>query len=597
MTRIYILSVALLFAAFTAACTQMEDLYSPASPGSELQINVALVSSQAWESRAERSMSGEAVEMIGEGNFMIFGTKGEWRTDTTAMQSPVTRGTPLTSASAISNIRINVYNTKTADWTTSATQTAEIVATNTSGGYTTSPSYNWLTDASAKTTLFAYSPVPTSANGLTDITPNKITYTVPTTVANQPDLCTAPPAMDIVNADGTQQVRTFALSHRLTAVGFSMLAWNLKISKITVSGVYVTGTLTMNTSGTPTWATSGSTGSRDVGVTGSSYQHTINSSYADITSSNGYLMMIPQTLTDDATVTITYVSTATGSTGGTLTAKLKDLGVTWEAGDKITYYIRLKTAPAVTSGDLTIANDLAGYTTSSPLTFLMDSRDNLTFTWNADWLKIHRGNPKTGDTSGGAVSGWSTGAGGPWSNIYFFATSANTSITADRTATVIVTGTRSGSKTFNVKQVKAPPYIYLTDNEADSPFLISVKSQESTSTMIWGPNGATGATDIYDGKGNTNKIMALSTASQYAAAQYCRNQGSVWNLPAREQLMMMWIYLPAIDGDIAYTSSKAYWSSTESYNNSFAWFVSFRDGSMYSGGKSNKSYVRCVREK
>lgn len=445
----------ILAALWSAACSRQEELYCPQNSGAELVVLAEMVSSSNWvTTRTEDPTRCDTSSESMDGEYLITANIQEWTSaaDTLPANTLVTRGAPISSATQINNLRVNIFNTKTANWSVSSPLTQAVEATNVSGGFTTSPSYNWPTDVSAKTSLFAYSPLPNASNGLTNVAPNQIIYIVPNVVSQQPDLCVAVPTMNVINNDGVQQVRTFVLSHQLTAIGFTMMGWQLKITKITVSDIIVAGTLTMNpTGGAHTWVNS-NIGSRDVGVTGSSYQHTINSNYTNITTSNGYLMMIPQTLSNAATVTILYESTDPAvSTGGKIMAKLKDLGLTWSAGDKITYNIRLKTAPAVTSNTLTIENSRAGYTTSQPLSFIVDSKDNLTFTWEeAPWLRIYRGSPKTGNVLGGFVSGWSTGVGGAGNNIYFFSTEDNASAFANRTATVTVSGTRSGIKKFSV---------------------------------------------------------------------------------------------------------------------------------------------------
>lgn len=466
---LYTVSTAILL-----SCSKLQEEF-PASSHC-LQVEVDLLSSPQWATRAVGNAIayGNSAE-IGEGDYIITAQKEDWnahsttQSGTSVADGPLTRGIPITSATAIAKLRINVFKTDADDWSEASTLTAALDATNKAGNYTVSPAYSWVASPSVKTSLFAYSPLPTVDNGLVDAPPTQIVYTVPDNVPQQPDLCVAKPTMNVINSDGIQQNRTFTLSHQLTAVGFAMLGWNAKITEITVSGIANKGTLTMNPTGEPTWTLdpAGTTGSYKVGVTQTSYQHSPTNSYANITTSDGYLMMIPQTLGNEAKVTITYESTGDGSTGGTLTANLNDLGITWEAGDKVTYNIRLKTAPAVTTGDMLLAGSIKGYTTISPMTLVMDRYDELTFTWDEPWLKIHKGDPKEGDVTGGMMSPWLPGKGGPWANVYFFATEDNASNAIDRIATVTVSGTRSGTKTFTVKQPRRKPnsnQIYKIDN-------------------------------------------------------------------------------------------------------------------------------------
>jgi hypothetical protein len=63
---------------------------------------------------------------------------------------------------------------------------------------------------------------------------------------------------------------------------------------------------------------------------------------------------------------------------------------------------------------------------------------------------------------------------------------------------------------------------------------------------------------------------------------------SQWFVPTKEQLQLAYETIPE------HFSSTFYWSSTE-YNNDFAWFLNFNEGSISRGKKTYKSYVRAFR--
>jgi hypothetical protein len=78
------------------------------------------------------------------------------------------------------------------------------------------------------------------------------------------------------------------------------------------------------------------------------------------------------------------------------------------------------------------------------------------------------------------------------------------------------------------------------------------------------------------------------------------NGHSDWRLPNIKELQSIvdyGTYSPAISTVFPNTQSNRYWSSTTgALDTSYAWYVYFDDGSVYSGGKTSGSYVRCVRQ-
>jgi hypothetical protein len=98
----------------------------------------------------------------------------------------------------------------------------------------------------------------------------------------------------------------------------------------------------------------------------------------------------------------------------------------------------------------------------------------------------------------------------------------------------------------------------------------------------------TGATSWANGVANTNAIIAANCGA--TAAQLCRNLGSDWYLPARDELQILYNNRAAIGG----FSPITYWSSTESSVN-YARALDFSNDSWNSVIKYSPNVVRCVR--
>lgn len=166
-----------------------------------------------------------------------------------------------------------------------------------------------------------------------------LTYTVPADVTKQIDLMTAQ-----ANATGatTSEVE-LKFSHALTAVqikcGKDMLAGT--ITEVSISGVYGSGTQVI---GSKTWDTthaSTTTYTIEPNVDLPSKEDSEDKYHAaegtPITGTetdNLTFMLIPQTLPEDATITITFTDSATG-TKRSLSGSIE--GQTWEAGKIVTY--------------------------------------------------------------------------------------------------------------------------------------------------------------------------------------------------------------------------------------------------------------------
>lgn len=108
--------------------------------------------------------------------------------------------------------------------------------------------------------------------------------------------------------------------------------------------------------------------------------------------------------------------------------------------------------------------------------------------------------------------------------------------------------------------------------------VVKIVSIDETSAE-WGYYGkTTGATSSVDGAANTDKIVSGSPA-----AKWCREKGSEWYLPARDELKEIYNKKAAINttissiGGTSLANNGYYWSSTE-YTSYIAYYLSFSNG-------------------
>lgn len=185
-------------------------------------------------------------------------------------------------------------------------------------------------------TFFAYAPYAAATNGITvtttAVTPGvpRLSYTVPATAGQQPDLMIAVPKRDI---HPTGHPVALQMKHALTAIGFTVQGQGT-IKGLSISGVYVAGSLPLD-GGTVNWTISGALLLSDfpAGLAGATF--TANPAVElNPLASDGYLMMIPQQLTGAAKVKITF------SDSSTMEVALNQAVSQWNAGEKIIYRIK-----------------------------------------------------------------------------------------------------------------------------------------------------------------------------------------------------------------------------------------------------------------
>ena len=186
-------------------------------------------------------------------------------------------------------------------------------------------------------TFFAYAPYAKTKNGIT-VTSSANTagipalrYTVPPIVQDQPDLMLAVPKENIHPTGHPVDLR---MRHALTAVGFMVYGYGT-VTAISVTGVHVGGDLLMDGSNIVWSIASGSVTALDftASILGNSFTAD-SETPQNLLADDGYLMMIPQTLTEEAKVNITI-------NGVTKALELHLATPQWQAGKKVIYSINL----------------------------------------------------------------------------------------------------------------------------------------------------------------------------------------------------------------------------------------------------------------
>lgn len=258
----------------------------------------------------------------------------------------LTRGTPLTNATQMTDIGVFCAYTGSLDWTTSSVLGKMFNKklnrnTSTNVWKYENGAVEWnANNANDRFTFFAYAPF---AKGIYNVSTNTtgngivvngsssttgiptLTYTVPTKCENQPDLMVAIPKKNFRPAPSGVPL---SMKHALASIGFGVRGSGQKITKIAVKGVSVRGTLSINGE-TILW-------SNLAPVTSTQYTAGVKSNLEAGTNlvgainADGYLMMIPQTLCLGAKLIVT------------VDGKEKEFdlsGKVWAAGKKYTYNI------------------------------------------------------------------------------------------------------------------------------------------------------------------------------------------------------------------------------------------------------------------
>ena len=255
-----------------------------------------------------------------------------------------TRGTPIYSESQMKDFGFFCSYTSIDNWDVSFLPNKmfnEKMVRNTTTGlweYALGNPVEWdQASAADKYTFFAYSPFESAINGIrvasaaTDPGIPVLTYQAPTDVTNQPDLMIAIAKKDI---HPTGHPVSLQMTHALTAIGFLLSGHGETVTGISITGISDVATLSIDGGISNLWDNHGAIISHDLTAAITDGAFTVDATPRNPLTADGYLMMIPQTLTSDAKVIITLEDN-----------QMRELDLStlpnWEAGKKVIYQINL----------------------------------------------------------------------------------------------------------------------------------------------------------------------------------------------------------------------------------------------------------------
>lgn len=289
----------------------------------------------------------------------------EWLVGT---EQSITRGTPVTLLEGSAGVIGYVYET----WQENAPAVDETPAIKGTlpwetlynkefkfdGDELTAASGNvrWNTLDQPNVRFYAYAPYDQTGETLSSKEQGgspQLKYTVNETPKNQNDLIVA----SWEGQSDYKQSIPLVFNHALTAVRFK-IGFDCTVTKLEVKGIYNSGTYTfgkeweVNTISSDANAQLTSNYTFTFGENGSGQPFSAN---AFLTDGDNTLMMIPQTLSAEAKVVLTYIE---GEKTKTITSTLKDK--VWQEGKMITYTIHKTSAPTTIYFDLAAGNVLIG---------------------------------------------------------------------------------------------------------------------------------------------------------------------------------------------------------------------------------------------
>lgn len=256
----------------------------------------------------------------------------------TSLSPDLTKGTPINSVTdaTFNSIGILGYHTSNS-FAATATPSSDFlanVALNKTGTNQWNFSKTYLWPQTGKISFFGYTPYASDANGIVvdpiqGATPY-LSYTVPTSAANQPDLMVAIPQMDLFKTMVPLQ-----FTHALACIGFDVSGEDTPIEYIGIKNVYTSGKLILSMANkAPQWQDL-------IGMSGDLYKIGLipdaeaRNPSTPVMATNGYLMMIPQDLSDDAAIVVKFQGIDPKE------IPLKKAGTSaWMAGQKYIYTLK-----------------------------------------------------------------------------------------------------------------------------------------------------------------------------------------------------------------------------------------------------------------
>ncbi len=350
-----------------------------------------------------------------------------------------TRGTPVDDVSELTDIGTFGYYTGQSGWTAASLPNRmfnrRLYRDGAAWRYDGDPVAWNGSAASDRFTFYAYAPYATADNGIVvqgDDTSGGIptlTYTVPTDVTKQPDLMVAVPRIDITKpASGFVSLD---MQHALTTIGFQVAGDGEQITGLTVSGVSMTGTLEMNGSDIE-WTNLDTPPSADFTASinfdaGQNYYTATPTMSTNLMKGDGYLMMIPQILGDDAVLVVSYAD------GTSIDINIDPHE--WLPGKRIIYELTIVQGGVIVvePSEITmpfIASRSRITVDCSNLQGNPNPSLPWTLTTSAPWLTLSLGSDGTNASQTLDDAGSHT--------VYVFSTANNTG--ADRTATITLNG-------------------------------------------------------------------------------------------------------------------------------------------------------------
>ena len=195
------------------------------------------------------------------------------------------------------------------------------------------------TSAADNYTFFAYAPYSSPENGIsieTSLTMiPRLRYKAPANVADQPDLMIAESRRDI---HPTGHPVDLKMKHMLTAVGFTLQGNGQVVTGLSLTGVITEGIVDIDAAGSNgTWEEVPNSPATIFNVPIAGGSCTADATEQDLMTGDGYLMMLPQTLSADAKVTLTFDDNQTKEVRLATSGNLDS----WTQGKRVTYRIVL----------------------------------------------------------------------------------------------------------------------------------------------------------------------------------------------------------------------------------------------------------------
>lgn len=272
----------------------------------------------------------------------------------------LTRGTPIENADGILSMGVFCGLTDGSFTTTSRPNNymdnVSVGRANNSAPFTYSPLKYWPTDEGKRLSFFAYAPhSSTLSEGTLSFTTAAgtptLAYTVPPDVTRQPDLMVAVPQTDRTKAAGEIG---FEMKHALSCIGFKVAGEGYKVTGIKIVGAAKSGSLKIDGNDL-TWSGLIDTSDFAAGIrfdNGQSFR-TTTATMTDVLTTDGYLMMMPQTLGAEAKLIVSF--------DGKNSLEFPINGTTWTIGQKRVYNITIKARPEFT---VTIEEWKPGYSSN-----------------------------------------------------------------------------------------------------------------------------------------------------------------------------------------------------------------------------------------